>query len=461
MNQLYLVVIIAFLAILIAVILYNMYQEKQYRRKIRSQFGHSDHDALLGSQTESVRDGMSFGGEKLQRFAAPKVVDSQIHSSEQEPEPEPESTDIQYSEPLVNLHFDEKTQEISMQTNVKETTPSVAVDTESTQPNTTPFSLIEDELHTKKQPALLDDEPQAELPFTETPVAPITPIITPTTRRLLIELDDLTQHSLTWFDTRFDYVAHVALYQPKELQTLPRLSGGHHFQIAGCTMDSRFQLAEPIPGVHYQAFAIGLQAISRKGLTTAEELRHFQQQVRLFADKMDGEVKFPPLNPFLANAKPLDELCARVDQTIAIHLVSRSSSVLGTELRLAVEQAGFVLQEDGVFTLTNTMGDVQYTISTLDGTAFTDALLSSQPYKGFSMLLDITRVPHGEEVFNQFIGVAVKLSSMLNLDLVDDQVRQLSTDWLKEVRSYIHARQDEMTRIGIEPGSALAKRLFT
>ncbi|WP_234696172.1 cell division protein ZipA C-terminal FtsZ-binding domain-containing protein [Kingella kingae] len=175
---------------------------------------------------------------------------------------------------------------------------------------------------------------------------------------------------------------------------------------------------------------------------------------------MDGEVKFPPLNPFLANAKPLDELCARVDQTIAIHLVSRSSSVLGAELRLAVEQAGFVLQEDGVFTLTNTMGDVQYTISTLDGTAFTDALLSSQPYKGFSMLLDITRVPHGEEVFNQFIGVAVKLSSMLNLDLVDDQVRQLSTDWLKEVRSYIHARQDEMTRIGIEPGSALAKRLF-
>ena len=212
--------------------------------------------------------------------------------------------------------------------------------------------------------------------------------------------------------------------------------------------------------MHYQAFAIGLQAISRKGLTTAEELRHFQQQVRLFADKMDGEVKFPPLNPFLANAEPLDELCARVDQTIAIHLVSRSSSVLGTELRLAVEQVGFVLQEDGVFTLTNTMGDVQYTISTLDGTAFTDALLSSQPYKGFSMLLDITRVPHGEEVFNQFIGVAVKLSSALNLDLVDDQVRQLSTDWLKEVRSYIHARQDEMTRVGIEPGSALAKRLF-
>ncbi len=96
MNQLYLVVIIAFLAILIAVILYNMYQEKQYRRKIRSQFGHSDHDALLGSQTESVRDGMSFGGEKLQRFAASKVADNQIHTPERKQNTNP-------NQPIFNI----------------------------------------------------------------------------------------------------------------------------------------------------------------------------------------------------------------------------------------------------------------------------------------------------------------------------------------------------------------------
>ena len=49
----------------------------------------------------------------------------------------------------------------------------------------------------------------------------------------------------------------------------------------------------------------------------------------------------------------------------------------------------------------------------------------------------------------------------MNLQLVDDHVRQLSTDWLKEVRSYVQDRQEEMLRADIEPGSALAKRLFS
>ena len=81
-------------------------------------------------------------------------------------------------------------------------------------------------------------------------------------------------------------------------------------------MDGRFQLAEPIPGVHYQAFAIGLQAISRKGLTTAEELRHFQQQVRLFANKMDGEVKFPTAQPiFWQTPNPWTNCVREFDQT--------------------------------------------------------------------------------------------------------------------------------------------------
>ena len=76
------------------------------------------------------------------------------------------------------------------------------------------------------------------------------------------------------------------------------------------------------------------------------------------------------------------------------------------------------------------------------------------------MLFDITRVPSAEEDFNEFMNIAVKLSGELGLDLVDDQVRQLSTEWLKEVRTYVGVRQTEMRRVGIEPNSPLAKRVF-
>ena len=87
--------------------------------------------------------------------------------------------------------------------------------------------------------------------------------------------------------------------------------------------------------------------------------------------------------------------------------------------------------------------------------------MTSQPYKGFSMLFDITRVPNAEEDFNEFMNLAVGLSGKLNLDLVDDQVQRLSTEWLKEVRVYVGARQAEMRKVGIEPDSALARRLFS
>ncbi|MFK7643250.1 cell division protein ZipA, partial [Neisseria oralis] len=53
--------IVLFLAAVLAVVAYNMYQENQYRKKVRDQFGHSDKDALLTGKTNHVRDGQPSG----------------------------------------------------------------------------------------------------------------------------------------------------------------------------------------------------------------------------------------------------------------------------------------------------------------------------------------------------------------------------------------------------------------
>ena len=59
------------------------------------------------------------------------------------------------------------------------------------------------------------------------------------------------------------------------------------------------------------------------------------------------------------------------------------------------------------------------------------------------------------------MDIAVKLSGTLGLDLVDDNMEELSTEWLKNVRSFVLARQDEMKKVGIEPGGDLATHLFS
>lgn len=411
------------LAVILAVIAYNMYQENQYRKQVREQFGHSDKDALLNSKTSHVRDGKESGGKGLFVKKANKAQEAALRNLQEQDEifaakaklakPSAIKTDVELA--IEDDFTDEPVQHTVIGLNNEITTQTAS------------------------------DEP-VNLPSAA--------------NQPLVSLDELSQVELPWFDPRFDYLAYIALSEAQELHALPRLSNRHRFQIIGCTMDDRFQVAEPIPSVYYQGFVVGLQAVSRNGLATQEELQQFNQQVDTFAQLMGGKVLHTDLAAFTEVAQALDTFCARVDQTIAIHLVSHSN-ISGVELRASVENLGFVLGEDGAFHYTGQTGSPMFAIHSLTGDAFTNALLDNQSYKGFSMLLDIPHAPAGEKTFDLFMDLAVRLSGQLGLDLVNDKMEEVSTQWLKDIRNYVLARQEEMLKVGIKSGSKQALRLFS
>ena len=436
MSDITLIILVFCAAVILGVIVYNMYQENKYRQQVREQFGHADKDALLGSKTDFVRDGKPLGGEAAEPVRTKDVSRPSQKAEEAEAIAQPAAPQA-----AKNDLFAEK---VAAAAAAK---PDAAIEVE------------EDDF---VEPVLQPEAEKGEEAFAFERVDAPAPSQTRLQgkQKTLLHLNDLTKLELPWFDPRFDYMAYIALSEAQELHAIPRLSSRHRFQIAGCTMDDRFQIAEPIPSVYYQGFVIGLQAVCRNGLATTQELEQFGEQVNSFAEKMNASLLLTDVETFLNVARPLDELCARVDQTIAMHLVSRGS-ISGTELRAAVENLGFELGVDGAFRLPNEEGEPLFTLVTLDNTPFTASLLSSQAYRGFSMLFDITHVPAGEKQFNRFMDLAVKLSSTLSLDLVNDKLEELSTQWLKEVRSYVVARQDEMQKVGIEPGGSLAARLFS
>ena len=439
MSDITLIILVFCAAVILGVIVYNMYQENKYRQQVREQFGHADKDALLGSKTDFVRDGKPLGGEAAE--AAEPVRTKDVSRPSQKAEEAEAIAQPAAPQAAKNDLFAEI---VAAAAAAK---PDAAIEVE------------EDDF---VEPVLQPEAEKGEEAFAFERVDAPAPSQTRLQgkQKTLLHLNDLTKLELPWFDPRFDYMAYIALSEAQELHAIPRLSSRHRFQIAGCTMDDRFQIAEPIPSVYYQGFVIGLQAVSRNGLATTQELEQFGEQVNSFAEKMNASLLLTDVETFLNVARPLDELCARVDQTIAMHLVSRGS-ISGTELRAAVENLGFELGVDGAFRLPNEEGEPLFTLVTLDNTPFTASLLSSQAYRGFSMLFDITHVPAGEKQFNRFMDLAVKLSSTLSLDLVNDKLEELSTQWLKEVRSYVVARQDEMQKVGIEPGGSLAARLFS
>ena len=444
-NTTFLIIIVLLLTVLVAVVAYNIHQENQYRKKIRSQFGHADRDALMQSQTTSVRDGQTFGesggsglGASLNRTpAAPKQPEKPAAPVETPVSPAPSAAP----------QADGGRAETAAQKQPEK--PAPAAETPAAEAPAArsqsefPFELVSPEQPPK--PAKVERKSAAKS------AAP---------KHQALDLEDLRRAKLKWFDKRFDYMAYVSLNEPRELHSVPRLSGRHRFQVIGCTMDGRFQAAEPIPGILYQAFVIGLQAVSRIGVAERRDLDDFRSQVERFAAKNGGSALFENATAFLETAGPLDELCARVDQAIAIHLVNQAG-VSGNELRAALTRRGFELMPDGSFVLAADTGGAKYTAVTLDGNPFTDGLLSSQPYKGFSLLFDITRVPASDDNFDQFMNLVVAVSKELRLDLVDEKIQPISSQWLKNVRRYIKARQEEMLAVDIAPGGALAKRLFS
>ena len=436
MSDITLIILVFCAAVILGVIVYNMYQENKYRQQVREQFGHADKDALLGSKTDFVRDGKPLGGEAAEPVRTKDVSRPSQKAEEAEAIAQPAAPQA-----AKNDLFAEK---VAAAAAAK---PDAAIEVEE-----------DDFVEPVLQPEVEKGEEAFAFERVDAPAPSQTRL--QGKQKTLLHLNDLTKLELPWFDPRFDYMAYIALSEAQELHAIPRLSSRHRFQIAGCTMDDRFQIAEPIPSVYYQGFVIGLQAVSRNGLATTQELEQLGEQVNSFAEKMNASLLLTDVETFLNVARPLDELCARVDQTIAMHLVSRGS-ISGTELRAAVENLGFELGVDGAFRLPNEEGEPLFTLVTLDNTPFTASLLSSQAYRGFSMLFDITHVPAGEKQFNRFMDLAVKLSSTLSLDLVNDKLEELSTQWLKEVRSYVVARQDEMQKVGIEPGGSLAARLFS
>lgn len=430
--------IIGGLVVILAVLLFNSYKEKRYRDEVRKQFGHSDQDALLDSKREEVRDGQGVLNNGMMYHQVAKTTAAEPENTA----PLHVAANSASDEAIALLERDKSsTRTQSERADAVETQSIVAPETFVTEP--------------------VAESVEAPKTIKDLAVPNVKSVLSAAKAEsdFLLDLQDLTQVDLPWFDSRVDYMAYVSLREPAELHAIPRLSNRHRFRVAACTMDGRFQLAEPIPSVYYQGFVVGLQCISRKGIASRDDIQQFSEQVRQFAAQMGGAVAVANLDAFMQVAQPMDELCVRVDQTIAIHLVSRES-VTGREIKSALEGLKFEL-DAGVFWYRDVHGKNLFNAVNLDNSPFISAALSDQPYRGFSMLYDLTKVPAGEKTFNQFMDLVVKLSSSLGLDLVDDQLNELSTQWLKDIRTYVVDRQEEMLSVDIEPGGELAERLFS
>jgi FtsZ-interacting cell division protein ZipA len=110
--------------------------------------------------------------------------------------------------------------------------------------------------------------------------------------------------------------------------------------------------------------------------------------------------------------------------------------------------------------LLDARGFTLYSLCNLDTTPFQHHTFNHMRVKGLTLLLDVPRVEHPAQRFDEMVALARQLAQDLGAAVVDDHRVILSDASLAQIREQIAAIESRMLAGDILPGSKQARRLF-
>ncbi|HEX6295416.1 MAG TPA: cell division protein ZipA C-terminal FtsZ-binding domain-containing protein [Burkholderiales bacterium] len=164
-----------------------------------------------------------------------------------------------------------------------------------------------------------------------------------------------------------------------------------------------------------------LQLVSRAGAVSDAELLEFRSAVETLAAKLGATVSAPEMREALDAARELDRACADVDIQVALH-------VIGIPEVSQVESAFF----------------------------------SAEPRPdGVTLTLDVARTTEPRRAYEAMARTGMQLAAAGGGRIVDDNGTALDERALAAIGGQLDAVIEMLSARGIEPGSALALRLFS
>lgn len=209
----------------------------------------------------------------------------------------------------------------------------------------------------------------------------------------------------------------------------------------------------------FKQVACSLQLADRGGPVAKNLLNKFQFAVEDAGLALNAHVEWQGSGDAMQRAIELDQFCIEVDQMISVHIAQGETPIHGTKLKGLAEANGMVLNADGKF---HFYANEAHLFSALDtnNTPFTAENLRSNVLKSVTFQIEIPKVSNCEQVFNQMIGIAQKMTSSLNASLVDDNQKQLGDLQIEKIRQQLKVIHATMVARGIMPGSPSSMRLF-
>lgn len=436
MTTLQIVLAIVGVSLIAIIVLYNILQERKFRREADRMFAQKRDDIILG---ESVLEEVQAG------------TDSRVLlSDDAETAPEARQAVAQAEAPLPDLARDPArlgSPPAEAQTAPAASARSPAAAPAGEQPRQTPGSKPSAE-PAGPAPATLTATPRPERSPAEAP-APAAEAA----QRKPSPVDGVTEYA-----ARIKFATAQAANFSALLATLRRV--GKPVRAFGEKPDGVWEVLSGQPRSVYGVVEFGLQLADRGGAVSRDQLDAFCRALYEFAAEEGGAVSCGDKEEALRLARELDLFCMDVDVLIGLNVISADSRPFTSEaIHTLAQEARLSLEADGTYHAKDEFGHTLFTLANQEEEPFPRDGRGLTTH-GITLLFDVPRVADGLAVFDRMTRLGFDLAWRLEGRLVADNSRPVSEDSLSRDRTRLAQFYARMEGRGIPAGGERARRLF-
>lgn len=214
-------------------------------------------------------------------------------------------------------------------------------------------------------------------------------------------------------------------------------------------------------GDHYRRLRFSMQLADRQGIATPVDFEEFTTQLRETAERLDLKPIIPDTRPFQKRAQELDKFYETADIAIGISVIADGDTKFeGRNIVTLAEGAGMELQPDGLFHYESKPGVTQFTLDNHDPEPFFADNLALLKTTGVTFLFDVPRASEGLVAYDKMVAIVKQFATTLGGVIVDDNREPLNEAGLDATRRLLETVYESMADEGIDPGSPTAQRLF-
>ncbi len=265
-------------------------------------------------------------------------------------------------------------------------------------------------------------------------------------------------------DPTTEYIARLKFANPTLANFSRLLAGlrriGKPVRAFGKRTDGGWEALSGNPRYALEMVEFGIQLADRGGAITQDQLDAFCRALYELSAEEGGAVTCGDKQDALRAARALDLFSMDVDVLIGLNVVSSDARPFTSEaLHKLAEEGRLTLEADGTYHARDDFGHLLFTLTNQQEAPF-PADGRGLTTHGVTLLFDVPRVANGLIVFDRMTRLGFDLAWRLEGRLVDDNGRPVTEDSLTRDRARLAEFFTRMEARGIPAGGERALRLF-